>query len=110
MVDLSFFSKKISIINIILALILISISFQIRDLLNLAFPIHGINQIVITLIVVPLIFVMIYKIIRRYAHHVSEKTFSIIVIAIFVGMIVSSVLFGFFGNESLQPDSISRIR
>lgn len=91
-------------------LILIPVSFQILDLLNLAFPIDGIYQIAVILVVVPTIFVMLYKIITRCSHHVSEKTFSVVVITIFAGMIVSSLLYGFFGNESLQPESISRIK
>ncbi len=91
-------------------LILIPVSFQIRDVLNIAFPVPGINPIAITLIAVPMIFVILYKTITRYSHHVAEKTFSIVVIAIFVGMITSSLLFGFFGNESLQPESMYRIR
>ncbi|WP_420545497.1 hypothetical protein [Nitrosopumilus sp.] len=89
---------------------MIPVSFQIRDLVNLAFPIHGIYQIAITLVAVPIIVIMLYKTITRYSHYVSDKTFSIIVVVIFVGMIVSSLLFGFFGNESLQPKSISRIK
>ena len=91
-------------------LILIPVSFQIRDLVNLEFPVHGIYQIAITLVAVPIIVIMLYKTITRYSHYVSDKTFSIIVVVIFVGMITSSLLFGFFGNESLQPESISRIK
>ena len=70
----------------------------------------GINNVAITLVLVPIIFIMLYKTITKNSYRVSEKTFSIIVIAIFMGMIVSSLFFGLFGNESLQPENNYEIR
>ncbi len=104
--NLPIFSQKIKIINAILVLVLIPISFQIREPLNFLFPVRGVYQIIVTLVTVPLIIIASYKIITRYAHHVSEKTYSVLVITSFLGIMIFSMLVGFFGNESLQNESI----